>query len=73
MNFIEDLAEILTELWNRVFQLEGEKFDLEREFRMKAYEVIVSQRNIRSYTLPRFLIPSPPIPKPTQNNTLIVF
>lgn len=44
-NFAEDLSEIVTELWNRVHQLEGEKFDLERDFRLKAWEVIcVCQR-----------------------------
>lgn len=37
--FADDLSEIVTELWNRVYKLEGEKFDLEREFRMKAWEV----------------------------------
>lgn len=38
---LEELAEICEELWKRVYTIEGIKFDLERDIRMKVFEVIV--------------------------------
>nr|XP_018917171.1 PREDICTED: troponin I isoform X8 [Bemisia tabaci] len=35
----DDLEEICKELWDRVYNLEGEKFDLERDFRLKEWEI----------------------------------
>jgi len=38
---LEELAEICEELWKRVYTIEGIKFDLERDIRMKVFEVII--------------------------------
>ncbi|KAL4154191.1 hypothetical protein QTP88_002024 [Uroleucon formosanum] len=35
----EELAEICEELWKRVYTVEGIKFDLERDIRMKVFEI----------------------------------
>ncbi|KAF0766453.1 skin secretory protein xP2, partial [Aphis craccivora] len=35
----EELAEICEELWKRVYTIEGIKFDLERDIRMKVFEI----------------------------------
>lgn len=37
--FLADLQTILRELWSKMYQLEGDKFDLERQIRMKDFEV----------------------------------
>lgn len=35
----DESKEYVAELWQRVYKLEGDKFDLERAFQMKAFEV----------------------------------
>lgn len=39
--YLEDLTEICEELWKRVYTLEGEKFHLERDFRIRVFEVLL--------------------------------
>jgi hypothetical protein len=36
---LEELTEICEELWKRIWHIEGVKFDLERDIRMKVFEV----------------------------------
>lgn len=37
----DDCKAEVAELWQRVYKLEGDKFDLERAFQMKAFEVTI--------------------------------
>ena len=38
---LAELQTICTEYWEHVYTVEGEKFDLEREIRLKEWEVLI--------------------------------